>query len=250
MIGSRTLGTGPQRVLVLNDWTFDTTSWDPALPFLDLDAFTWVFADLRGYGRSRGQDGDCTLDEAAGDVLELVDALGWDAFRVVGHSMSTLVALHLAQTVPDRIERLVLITPPPPTGFGVPPEVQAGIEALGRADDAGRLGALRARSDGRLGDTWLQYKVARWGAVADREAVARYVALFARDGLQSTDPVTAPVRVLTGEADSPGMRADDARGFLADLCPDLHVHGLADVGHHPMIEMPPMTAHLVTGFLR
>ena len=52
--------------------------------------------DLRGYGRSRGRTGAFTLEEAAADVLALGDALGLTRFAVVGHSMSPLVALHLA----------------------------------------------------------------------------------------------------------------------------------------------------------
>ena len=106
-LGHEVLGTGPARVVVMNDWLCDTSTWNGARPYLDGARFTFAFADLRGYGRSRGRAGDFTLLEAARDVLALADALGWTRFAVVGHSMSSLVALHLAQTHPDRIARAV-----------------------------------------------------------------------------------------------------------------------------------------------
>ena len=53
MLGHRSYGLGAHRVVLLNDWTQDTTSWDGLLPFLDGDRFTWTFVDLRGYGASR-----------------------------------------------------------------------------------------------------------------------------------------------------------------------------------------------------
>jgi len=42
----------------------------------------------------RWAHGAFTVVEAAADVLTLAEALRWDRFAVVGHSMSALVALH------------------------------------------------------------------------------------------------------------------------------------------------------------
>jgi len=77
-LGHEVWGHGARRAIVLNDWLCDTSTWEPARPYLDPSAITWAFADLRGYGRSRGQTGAHTLHEAADDVLALADALGWD----------------------------------------------------------------------------------------------------------------------------------------------------------------------------
>lgn len=98
-IGHELVGSGSVRVVIMNDWLCDTSTWDGARMFLDCGRFTFAFADLRGYGRSRGRAGRFTIEEAAVDVLELAAALGWPRCAVVGHSMSALVALHLAQTI-------------------------------------------------------------------------------------------------------------------------------------------------------
>ena len=117
-LGHELVGVGPLRVVILNDWMADTSTWDGARGYLDGARFCFAFADLRGYGRSRDRGGAFTVIEAAADVVALADALAWDRFAIVGHSMSTLVALHLAQHHGDRIAAAVVITPPPPSGFG------------------------------------------------------------------------------------------------------------------------------------
>ena len=48
-----TYGHGPIRVIALHDWFCDRSSWDTVLPYLSTAQFTYVFADLRGYGGSR-----------------------------------------------------------------------------------------------------------------------------------------------------------------------------------------------------
>jgi pimeloyl-ACP methyl ester carboxylesterase len=136
---------------------------------LDTETFTWAFADLRGYGAARdGGPATFTVEEAAGDVLAAADRLGWGRFSVVGHSMSTIVALHLAQTSAARVERVVLTTPPPPKGFGYDAATHARLQEVARGDDTQRARALAFMLGDRLGPEWLRFKLARW-----RESVRR-----------------------------------------------------------------------------
>ena len=55
-LGFTRYGDGPIPVIVLHDWFCDHSSWDAALPYLTPSRFTYVFADLRGYG-SHGNRG-------------------------------------------------------------------------------------------------------------------------------------------------------------------------------------------------
>jgi pimeloyl-ACP methyl ester carboxylesterase len=98
-LGYELVGSGSCRLIVLNDWFCDTSTWQDARAYLDQTRFSWAFADMRGYGRSRGQSDNFSVVEAASDVLSLADTLGWTHFSIVGHSMSTYVALHLGQPV-------------------------------------------------------------------------------------------------------------------------------------------------------
>ncbi len=220
MIGYETFGSGNSRVVVLNDWIGDTSTWDGARPYLDGERLTWCFADLRGYGRSRGQSGSFTVEEAASDVVAVADVLGWSRLSIVGHSMSSLVALHLGQTRPDRIERVVVLTPPPPAGFGVDDATLAGMQAVGSGDDTRRMAALKRMLGDRLSEGWLRFKMERWRACADPEAVAGYVRMFARDGLpDSKATISAPVLAVTGEQDGEVMRREAVTRLLSPCAP-------------------------------
>lgn len=250
MLGVDLFGAGPRRVLVLNDWLCDTSTWDPARAYLDRDGATWAFADLRGYGRSRGQRGAFTATEAAADAAELAAHLGWTRFTLVGHSMSTIVALSAAQARPDAIERVVLVTPPPPQGFGYDAATQAAVREVALGDDARRAKALAVMVGDRLGARWLEHKLQRWRATSDPEAVAAYVAMFGVDGVpDAKTPIACPVLAIAGDEDAPPMRRDAVERSLAPLCPKLTIASIAQCGHYPMQETPPLFASILDRFM-
>jgi 3-oxoadipate enol-lactonase len=250
MLGYDVYGAGSRGVMVLNDWVSDISSWDGARAYLDGERYRWVFADLRGYGRSLRQQGEYTLPEAAADVLALADELDWRKFVLVGHSMSCLVALHLAQQASTRLSGAVLITPPPPGSFGMDDASVAGMEAAGGGDDSLRLGAVRALVGDRLGDAWARFKVRRWRETADAKAPAAYQRIFTRDGVPNPKaPVSVPVLAITGEQDLPPLRSAAVAELYSGICPQLTVSPITDSAHYPMQETPPLLAHLVQQFL-
>lgn len=250
MLGFDLIGTGTHRVIVLNDWLCDTSTWDPARPYLDRDAFTWAFADVRGYGRSRGQGGTFTVDEAASDVVALADELAWARFSVVGHSMSTIVALHLAQTSAERITSAVLVAPPPPASFRYDEATQIALREVALGDDVRRARALAVMLAGRLSPGWLRFKLERWRATSDPEAVAGYLSMFGVRGLPDlTTRLACPVLAITGEEDAPPMRREAAEQNLTPLCPQLTLASITSSGHYPMQETPPCLVALVERFL-
>ncbi len=250
MLGFDRIGTGTHRAIVLNDWLCDTSTWDPARSYLDQAAFSWAFADLRGYGRSRAQGGTFSVEEAASDVIALADELAWARFSVVGHSMSTIVALHLAQTVEQRITSAVLVTPPPPTSFHYDEATQVALREVALGDDARRARALEVMLGARLGPSWLRFKLERWRVTSDPEAVAGYLPMFGVRGLpDTTTRLACPVLAITGEEDAPPMRREAAEQNLGPICPQLTVASIISSGHYPMQETPPLLVALVERFL-
>lgn len=250
VLGHRVVGTGPCPAIVLNDWIGDTTTWEAVLPLLDFERFCWAMTDLRGYGRSREIEGDHTLVEATADVLRTADALGWDRFAIVAHSMSSLVALHVGQIAAERIDRIVLITPPPPSGLGADEATVEYLRSVALGDRVQILACLEAMWGDRLSKRWQVHKAERWQNAANPRAAADYVEMFARHGLpDSKRKVTTPVLAITGEQDAEIMRSDAVRQALSPLCSDLIVQPINDVGHYPMQEAPPLTYTLVERFL-
>jgi len=250
MLGHEVVGSGPLGVIVLNDWICDTSSWSDARRYLDDVSFTWALTDVRGYGRSLDQPGQFNVAEIASDVLALADSLGWQRFAVVGHSMTSLAALHLAQQHPRRVERAIALTPTPPAGLGFDDATFAALTGVSRGDDAARLGTLNAMWGDRLSDRWVRFKLARWRATSSPEAVAHYLAMFARDGLPDrATRITPPVLAVTGEQDAEPMRRAQVAALLGPLCERLTIAPLADVGHYPMQEAPPLLVTTIERFL-
>jgi pimeloyl-ACP methyl ester carboxylesterase len=182
--------------------------------------------------------------------LALADASGWKRFAVVGHSMSSLVALQLTQRHPERIACTVVITPPPPAGFGVDDAALAHSRALALGDDATRLAFWQQRAGDRLSPGWIAYKVARWRATSEPEAVSAYVQMFARDGLPDrVTKIAGSVLAITGEQDAEPMRSAAVKRALSTLCADLTVIPIAESGHYPMQETPPLLVAHIERFL-
>jgi 3-oxoadipate enol-lactonase len=250
MLGHEPWGNGAIDVIVLHDWMGDTSTWSSARGYLDLDRFSWHFADLRGYGKSKTLRGSYSLEEAAGDVLALADHLKLGAFAIVGHSMSTYVAMHLAQHHAGRVSRTVLLTPGPPAGFGVDEASLLPIQRLAHGDDETRRAWLQQRFGDRWSAGWVRFKLRQWRATSNPEAVAQYAALFACRGLPSpTARITIPVLCVTGERDVEIMRRESMTNLLSPICDDLTMRSIAESGHYPMQEAPPHLVTLIERFL-
>lgn len=246
ILGHVVHGSGARRVIVLHDWMGDHRNYDPVLPYLDRAAFTYAFADLRGYGLSREVEGRYDLAEAAGDVLALGAALGWDRFALVGHSMSTLVAQQVAATAPAKVGALVLVTPVSPRGMGAPDEVIAMLEA-GAATDEARRRMLGAMWGERLSPGWLDFKLARWAESATPAAARAYVRMFSASSL-TAPPADVPILAILGAHDAPHFQEPAIRAALA-VYPRLSISTCADAGHYPMQESPPLFAARLERFL-
>src|SRR5262245_59964149 len=69
-LGHEIVGAGPRRLIVLNDWLCDTSTWTAARVYLDRTRFTWAFTDLRGHGRSeRASPNACRRAEQNTNVI-------------------------------------------------------------------------------------------------------------------------------------------------------------------------------------
>jgi 3-oxoadipate enol-lactonase len=250
MLGHDVLGTGPRTVLVMNDWLSDTSSWNDARAYLDTERYTWLFTDLRGYGRSKAQRGEYNLPEAAQDVLALADALHLSDFDLVGHSMSTLVAMHLAQHHPQRVHRAVVLTPAPPAGMGAESGTVAAIESLALGDDEKRGYWLRMRFGEHVPPGWARFKTAQWRAAAQPEAVAAYAAMFARDGLPNRSArISIPLLAVTGGRDDAIMQRASVLELLGPISDRLLVSEIPSCGHYPMQETPVALIAILERFL-
>ncbi|WP_299146372.1 alpha/beta fold hydrolase [uncultured Tateyamaria sp.] len=94
-------GDGPP-LLMLAGFMSDNTSWTPLVPLLS-DHFTCITPDNRTTGRTTPWDAPVSIDLMCKDALALMDHLGHDRYHVIGHSMGGIIAMHMAQDVPERL---------------------------------------------------------------------------------------------------------------------------------------------------
>lgn len=112
----RVSGRGTQPMLFAHGFGCDQNMWRFVAPAFE-DDYRVVLFDYVGSGKSDLSAYDpqryATLDGYAQDVLDVVHALDLHEVIVVGHSVSSMVAVLAANREPERFERLVLIGPSP-----------------------------------------------------------------------------------------------------------------------------------------
>jgi esterase len=64
--------------------------------------------DQRGHGRSFHPTHGYGPEDYAGDLAKILDELGWEKIRLVGHSMGGRAALRFASDYPERLTQLVI----------------------------------------------------------------------------------------------------------------------------------------------
>jgi pimeloyl-ACP methyl ester carboxylesterase len=103
-------------VLLLHGWPDSGYLWRNQIPFLVNNGFRAIAPDLRGFGRSDRPEGvgGYSLQNAVGDVVGILDALGLDAADIVGHDWGAAVAWFTAMSHPDRVQKLVILSVPHP----------------------------------------------------------------------------------------------------------------------------------------
>jgi pimeloyl-ACP methyl ester carboxylesterase len=107
--GLRTGIAGAPKVLALHGWLDNAASFVPLaahLPGIDL-----VAPDLPGHGRSAhlAPGADYSFAGAVNGVLDIADALGWERFALLGHSMGAGIGSLLAAACPQRVSHFVAI---------------------------------------------------------------------------------------------------------------------------------------------
>jgi pimeloyl-ACP methyl ester carboxylesterase len=96
-------------VLLLHGLGVNGSSWALQFPALAEAGFRPVAPDARGFGQSSYPGGAMTVARMAEDMSALLEALHLVPAHVVGISMGGVLALQLALTRPEMIEKLVLV---------------------------------------------------------------------------------------------------------------------------------------------
>lgn len=104
-------------VILLHGFPEFWYGWRKQIPVLAEAGFRVVVPDQRGYNLSDKPKGIKAnrLDILVADVLGLIDALGYDKVRLIGHDWGAIVAWALAIWHPERLLKLGILNVPHPS---------------------------------------------------------------------------------------------------------------------------------------
>ena len=249
--------TGPRTapaIIMLHGFGSSLQTWDSWAADLERD-FRIVRYDLPGFGLTGADPTGVYTDERAIAVLTgLMDRLGIGRATVVGNSMGGRIAWRFAAAMPERIERLVLVSPDgfagPGRAYGVKPSVPLLLRVLPYVLPDGMLRAslrpayadparLMEATYVRTRDMLLAPGVRR--AIVDLSGQVTLI-----DPVPLLAQITAPTLLLWGERDAmiPFRNSAD---YLRAL-PHATLHALPGLGHVPQEEAPE-TAEVVRAFM-
>jgi len=101
-------GAGDDVVLCLHGWPQHWYEWRFLLPAL-ADRHRVLALDLRGFGWSDAPEGGYEKENLADDVLAVLDELGIEEVKLVGHDWGGWIGFLLCLKVPPRFERFLAL---------------------------------------------------------------------------------------------------------------------------------------------
>lgn len=238
--------SGPTVILLhgLSDSWFSFSRVLPLLP----PSLHVIALDQRGHGDSERPAAGYAPPSLADDVIAFMDAHGIARAAIVGHSMGSLVAQHVASRAPERVERVVLIA-----------SVTAGdrIVGIGELKDAvdalpdpvplafttefqqGSVHApVPAAFMARVSEDSRKLPAHAWRAIVDGMLATRPVA---------TDGMRVPVRLFWGDRDAMFTRAE--QDALLGAIPGSTLAVFRETGHSPHWERPEQVVAELSAFL-
>lgn len=199
-------GSGRETIVLVHGFPLTAAMWRAQLPALGTGVWRAVAPDLRGFGRTPGAI--ASVDEAADDLLALIDTLGADRVVLGGFSMGGYVALAFMRRHAARVQGLML--------------VDTKAEADGEEARKGRYAlADRVRAEGK--GIVIEAMLPR--LVADATLSGRPDVVQAVLDVESGATQDGIIGALKAMAERP----DSSSGLPALVCPTLVIVGHDDV---------------------
>lgn len=254
-------------VLCLHGWLDNANSFVPLAK--SMPGYRLLALDLPGHGLSDHQPPGVHYHQVdwVFDVVAAADALGLERFRLMGHSMGAAIAGLTAGTVPERVDKLVLLDGTGPRTMGADriPEQIASIVA---GEKSAAETPVKHRGAPFSAAVRARYSLARPLSKASAELLCQRgvtqvpggVAFRHDRRLQRQLPAVLAedaVRSFLARIACPVLLIEAADGILTDnAAVDARVAQIADLervrvpgGHHVHMDAPGLVAGHVSPFL-
>lgn len=253
-------------LLLVHGWPQNWWAWRQLIGPLS-ERFHVIAPDLRGLGWTDAPPSGYEKANLGSDVVKLMDALGIERARYVGHDWGAFAGWHVTTRHPERFERFMPLSIPHPWVPEGPPDprrlLRAWYQAVLATPLLGRLaigpvgfpGAIMRRS--RLAGEWGDGEVELYEELMRRpgytSATMQYYRTFLlREMLplargQFTDRhLSVPTRLVTGTRDRITRDMDEGYREHTD---DMEVVRVDGAGHWLPEEKPQAVLDVALGFL-
>ena len=250
--------TGPRdgpAVILVHGFGSSLDTWEPWARALST-RYRVIRFDLPGFGLT-GADptGDYTDAREIKILVDLMDQLSVARASLIGNSLGGRIVWNFAALHPERVSRLVLVSPDgfasPGFAYGVAPKTPLMMRALPYVAPRGLLKANLAAAyanPNHLSDATLSRYRDMMLAPGVRPAIlARMGQVILRDPAPTLARIQAPTLLLWGEQDHMIPIANSA-DYLKDL-PHASLVRLPNLGHVPFEEDPVTSLLPVERFL-
>lgn len=249
-------GSGPALVLIHANFG-NLIGWDSWVAALK-DHHRVIRFDMAGHGLT-GPDpsGDYSLERTVALTEKFVDALGLQRFSIGGTSLGGTVSIYYAAAHPDRVDKLVLLSPGALEGRSMQragrtvPRVADILEYITPRAIAASMLRTRFGDPSKVTDTLIDQWWEMWLREGNRAAIlARLRSYSSADITRGTAAVRAPTLILWGAANpqAPVAQAEELRRMLTHA-PSVQVITYPGVGHMAVEEAGALIAKDVGPFL-
>ena len=246
-LGHKIVGTGKKKVLFIHELMGDHRNYEPIIPFLDKENFTYIFIDHRGYGLSKDIKGEYTCQEASNDIKNLITILGLDEVYLVAHSMSTMIAQMVA-LIDIKVKKLILNTPIPASGVKVS-KLQKQSLLKQAKEDKNFIEEVVYSSSKRYNQTWANYRIDIGYSSSIVDARVGYMSMYLNTNFQkeAEENINIPIKIIIGKLDFPVFGKNQVTRNFSNY-KDVEIVECQEAGHYPMIECPAFFASKLEQF--
>ncbi len=215
--------------------------------------------DLRGHGESDGPEDEArySFDRFAADLVNILDHLGLESVRLLGHSMGGMVARRFVLANPHRVDALILMdTSPGPVpgmdgeliGLGVQIANEQGMDELKRVMDAfAPLGTAAYERTLQERPGYREFGDAKWETLSRSMYTKMLIEIRDQpDELAALAAVRCPTLVIVGIEDTPFLGVSEQ---VVETIPDAVLVVIPDAGHSPQFENGAVWLDTLRGFL-
>lgn len=219
------------------------------------DDYEIILYDARGHGKSDNPEGSTSMMDRVQDLAGLIDALGLQKPKLIGHSLGAVTVALLAGSFPQAPGCIVLEDPPP---FEMMADVTE--QAMSRHKMWEEfIGAIKGKSVQELVElnrkespTWPESERELWA-----QSKLQYQSKpFGEDHIQVTlgekivSQITCPMLLITADLDKGSIYSPQAADELVASLPNAKHVNIPGAGHNIRREQPEAFLNAVRDFIK